>query len=202
MNKSTKLATACFLAFGLAACESDHDIARKGGLVDQIVDTSLKNCNVVEPANHDTNYETRLRVVLNGAESKLMDVILAKNITVCLDSRLPNQDNGAFDKRIDGIFYNATTPVVTLWDNGMVDAGTEFFTTDTSDYGSLLIDKLASAIEDGDIPNNEDYAFGGRYGCGKNCTTSKWKTKSDFDQDSIAKNPGLLTPPLKLQLER
>lgn len=78
----------------------------------------------------------------------------------------------------------------------MTEGGTSIWQIDTNDHGSDTLDKFADAYKDGDISPRNEFAFAGRYSCGKGCSTTKWKTKSDFNQDSLNLNPQLFTAPI------
>lgn len=197
MENSQKLiASTLIAAFTLSACaESDFDKNRKPALIEQVVDLTKKTCDMRDPAQRDSDYETRLRTVLKGTESTALDVFIKNDIAICLDSRLQQQRLGFWDTRIYGIYYNHNQPVVTLWDNGIVDEGESLWHTDTIDYGADVLEKFVDRYKDGDITARDEFAFAGRYSCGK-CTTTKWKTQENFSRGAQEKNQHLFTAPL------
>ncbi|MFA7276193.1 MAG: hypothetical protein WC043_05265 [Pseudobdellovibrionaceae bacterium] len=197
-TKLEKLGASLMIAFALAGCgESQFDVARKPELVDAVTSQSMEVCQINEPAGRDADYQMRLRAVLSGAESRTLDYIKTNGITVCLDARLPAQQRGMWDHRLDAVYYGGKEGrVIGLWDNGIVGEGRSVWSQDTSDYGANFLDKFAKHVWDGDIHLTDHFAFGGRYGCGKGCTTERWKAEGDFDRDTIAKNPSLLKAPV------
>lgn len=49
----------------------------------------------------------------------------------------------------------------------MTEGGTSIWQIDTNDHGSDTLDKFADAYKDGDISPRNEFAFAGRYSCGK-----------------------------------
>ena len=206
MKTASKLVIGALIAaFTLAACgEAPSDIARKPDLVVNVVTNSLKKCDLTEPAQRDSSYEYRLRTVLNDTQSQTLDMFLNNDITICLDSRMPDQSASFFNTTIIGTYNNdGKTPTVSLYDNGMVGKGRGFFTTNTSDYGYEMLDYFAKAVNGGswlsqpEINLSVSHALAGRYSCGKSCITTRWYEGRDYDQDSIFQNPALLVAPLR-----
>jgi len=197
MRRYDRLAASFMIALAVAGCgESQFDLARKPELIEQVVASAIEKCDMKEPIRHDATYEQRLRTILHGAESESLDFLITNGVTVCLDKRMPNQVNGFWDKEMGAIYYGGDTKVIGLWDNGIVAEGREVFKRDTLDYNSDFITKFPSYVRDGDFSLSDQFAFGGRYNCGKGCTTERWKSQQDFDQDTIAKNPQLMKPPI------
>jgi hypothetical protein len=197
-NPLKTLAAPLLAAFTVSACaESDFDKYRKPELIEHLVNMTRQTCDMTEPAQRDATYETRLRTVLQDTSSSALDVFIKNDIAICLDHRLPEQNSSFWNRRIDGVFYNQAekTPIVALWDNGMVNKGLHFLEVDTLDYGSTMLQKFAESYKDGDISPRDHFAFAGRYSCGKSCTKTKWKTEQDFDQDSLRENPQITNPP-------
>ncbi len=201
--KTKALAAALLGAFALAGCvETTNNLRRKPGLVDRIAADSLQKCDTTEPAHRDSNYETRLRAVLDDTNARALDVYLRDKITICLDHRIAGQNENDTVNRIYGVYNRAAgTPVVSIWDNGMAGSGRRLFQTDTPDYGPEMLERFASAFTGGSwfqSPLGKDVvtAIAGQYTCGNTCVYLRWDPEADFDKDSIRRNPALLTPPL------
>lgn len=203
MRRYDRIAASVMIALAVAGCgESQFDLARKPELIEQAVAVSMEKCDTREPIRHDATYEQRLRTVLHRAESQSLDFLMTNGVTVCLDKRLPNQVNGFWDKNIGAIYHGGDAKIISLWDNGIVAEGREMFSRDTLDYNSEFITKFPRYVRDGDFSLSDQFAFGGRYKCGKSCTTERWKAQADFDQDTIAKNPQLMKPPISADYAR
>lgn len=178
-----------FASAALMGCESRADKERKPSVADPMVTESVKIEKDV-----DAGYADRLREVLMHTNTKDLETLRDAGITVCLDKRLPDQETGAFDRPIYGVYY-IKDKIVTIYDNP--DAG--FLGRTADSYGSSELEKLASAIRDGDVNPNGNYMFAATYyvSTGKGgYTTVRWSDCGDFDQAAIRKNPDLLKPPV------
>jgi hypothetical protein len=198
----TGAATTLMLAFAAVAmtgCENAADVARKPAVVAPMVAQSLDACKL-ESADTQAAYSDRLTQVLMDVRTQKLEMLNAKNVTICLDSRLGTQTNGFFDDQILGVLYNADPrhPVLALFDN--FNKG-NFLHTNTKDNGGDVVSELAGQYKDGDVSAADrfKYAASYTYYCGKGCTDREIELRSpgDFDKDSIAKNPQLKNPPLK-----
>lgn len=196
--KASKVIACLVLPFTLAACgESALEKAAKPPVIEEMVKSSLAVCETgpKNPSNED--YAARLRAIMMETNTADLKTIGDNKITVCLDQRLSGQVNGMWDMRIDGIFYNTSgQKVISIWDNGKnPDEKRGFLEMSSSSYGNNMLARIADGIRSGDVSGNDKVLLAGRYSCGKACTTTRWKTRQDFDQGSIRKNPELLSPP-------
>jgi hypothetical protein len=185
------------LAFALAAagCDTAQEKAAKPGIIDDIVRTSVELCERGAVGADEYAYASRLRAVLEDVSGHALKIVNEKGVTVCLDQRLPGQVDGFFDRRIHAIYYPQPAPVMSIWDTGTLGGWTSL-SEDARSYGDTAIEKLASAIEDGEASTHAPM-YVGRYSCGKSCTTTRLKAAEDFDQDSIRNNPQLQNAPLR-----
>lgn len=197
-----KIVASLMIPFALAGCgdkESDNDIQRKPSVVNSIVADSLEKCDLTEPVPRDAPYEVRLRKVLSDSRTEALDYIQSNHITVCLDRRFPHQNSGAFDTRIEAIYYGGETGrVIALWDNGMIENGTGMFATDTSDNNPEFLNVFKNSTENGAFHLADKFTYGAKYACGKGCNKAEWRHISNFDKDSISKNSDLKIPPVKI----
>ena len=193
-----KIAVPLALVFSLAACESGQDIARKPGVAESLIENSAAKCETGPINGNKMQYSSRLRKILMDTPTKDLERLKDNGITICLDQRLSHQRNDLFDSRIDGIFYNNNSiPVVSLWDDGKMPGESGFFSLKSYDYGDINLENLSDKISDNKVPAQGTYMYSSRYNCGKSCIRSQWRSAPDFDQDSIAKNPELKSPPLR-----
>lgn len=190
------------MAFALAGCgDNAAEKAAKPELINDIVENSISLCSKGPTNDSDSAYRNRLEEVLQETPYQDLKTLKDHNITICLDQRLSKQENGTFDKRIDGIFYpQRDGGIVALWDDGRRPDEAGFWTLDTYDYADQALEKLADAVRDGDTPQNGDLMYAARYtySTGKSSySVTKWRDADDFDGDSIRKNPALQKPPVK-----
>ena len=193
------LTLAFMAAVGSAACESRVDIDRKPAVTTTMVDESLAHVSTKGPLHGtEAEYSARLSGVLMECWTKDLDTLRDHGVTICLDQRLGEQTNGFWDQRIDAVYYNqGGERVLALWDNGTSPSEAGFWSMDAYDYGAEAVGKLAESIRGGDANHSIMYAARHTVSTGKSSYTyTRWDTAGDFDQDSIAKNPVLQTPPV------
>lgn len=204
-NNLKKIFALATLGLVLAGCESSADKARKPEVADAMVEQSVAACETGPVNGSPEQYAQRLRNILMDTRTADMDLLRQNNITVCLDQRLANQNNGWLDRRMEGVFYNngGKGSVLTLWDNGK---GPSFWSKDASDWGSRLIHNFAYEVRKGRIQSTDAHWYGYEYSyttsCGKDCTTTNydvdWTRERRFDKDTIRKNQDIIqVPPLK-----
>lgn len=185
--------------------ESSEDKAAKPGVVADMIDDSLSACEY----DNEANFKARLNKIMMKVRTKRLRQFQENNITVCLDTRLASQENGFFDRRIEGVYYSRVlssesgpmTSVLTIWDNGKAPTEDKFWKKDASDWGSEVMTKFAKAIKRHGTPKEGEHKIAGVYSyrCGDDstCHEIRWKSVENFDQDTIRKNPVLEQPPVK-----
>ena len=201
-NLAKKLVPSLALAFALAGCgDNAQETAQKPALIDAMTRQSLAACETGPVNSEARDYRARLQAVFNDTRYRDLKTISDNKITVCLDQRLSTQDKSAFDRRIDGVFYQQRGGgIATLWDDGRPKSQAGFWTLDTYDYGSSGLEKLADAVRDGDTSKDGQLMYAARYtySTGKSSySVTKWRAAADFDKDSTRKNPDLQKPPLR-----
>jgi hypothetical protein len=172
----------------MSRCESKADIARKPDLIADMVNHSIKVCQVENRADTKQTGMQRLDAVLRKTLTKEMDIIREQGITVCLDPRLGYQKLGYLDTRIEGV-YHPKEKLLMLYDNGRdVDSSGA-----ATDRGPYTIEKLADDFKLGKISLGQVW-YASNTGSSK---TNKivWKIAKDFDQDTIKANPQFARPP-------
>jgi hypothetical protein len=170
------LITAFAAIAGLTGCESKADRERKPAVAQPMIEASIQT-----EGNVDAGYAARLRTVLMHTDTKDLETLKDHGITVCLDQRLSQQKHGFWDTEIRGVYY-VQDKIVTLYDNG--------------DHGAATLSYLANALCHNNIPSDARVWLAGVYSNGRSVYT-QWRSLEDFDDSSIAKNPQLLTPPVK-----
>lgn len=186
--------------------ESDEDKATKPAVIEQIVENALDVCS-----NNDSAVVTpRMQDILKNVKTKHLRTLRDNNVSVCLDTRLPDQKNGFFDREMQGIYYSGVlssdsgslTSIVSLWDNGQPVSEDGFFKKDASDRGAEMVTSFAKAVSKHGLPKQGEHKIAGlyTYSCGKNCTRTeiRWKSIESFDRDTVRKNPLFERPPTKM----
>lgn len=188
------------LLFTLAACESKEDIARKPDVARDMIENSIAKCDTGQVAAEDgAPYAQRMNKVLMNCRTKDLETLRDHGYTIALDQRLPRQENGTWDKYIDGVFYNqGGDNYVSIWDNGKGESS--FWSLDTYDRGPENLAKLAQHLRDGDIGPGDHMGYSAQYSRHSGKTTTyyqQWNSPDNFDKDSQQKNPELLNLPTK-----
>lgn len=177
--------------------ESAADHARKPASIEKLLAASLPG-----PDGADATYEARLRKVLTQTRTKHLDTLIAHEVCVVLDNRLPKQRLAGKDQRIDGIFYDKPgAKIVALWDDGKILSG---WTETPAAYGPVMLGKLAEALSAGKTGD----MFASRYTTATHCvgmgagvaasvTFTSWTEARHFNRGAVARNPALLTPQQK-----
>lgn len=185
--------SAIFLAGALTGCaESDFDKARKPELIDRAVATSLVKCDRQDKKPQEIPYEARLRLVLETTDSAALDKLHENGTAICMDQRIPRQNDAGFWSRpIKGIYY-ADKNIVSLWDNGRNPETQSWYETDITDWGSRSLEKFADTVSGTEAAATMQ--VGSTYSCGKSCVTWKWKEAAEFSKQ-LEKNPTLRDAP-------
>lgn len=190
MNTAFKVAACALpLALMLSGCESGADIARKPDVVSTLM-TRADGCpTAAQYAGGSAEHNARLREVLNDSYTQDLDFLAQRGTTICLDRHLEqNQATGMTQSRLVGVYHQQTN-MARLWDNGTDFSGT-LLTPSTISWGSTGIRKLVDYFQDGGTAR---VVYGGRVGCGKSCTTTKWGDVTRFPR-AVAANADILQP--------
>ncbi len=158
----------------LTACESSQDKKDKPIIAKDILEQSL---NVCRDARRTENYEEKLREILLDTYTSDLKVLRNNGVTICLDSRLDNQDTGLLDTRAIGIYYPKER--VASLANG---------------EGYSLLSKLADDFNEKSKLNLVGYKYVTSTTTNNVVTITThraWKKAANFDQDTITKNPEL-----------
>ena len=185
---------------GLAGCgETPQDLAAKPAVVQQMVENSASICNTGPVHADSAQYAQRLTKVLSGASTANLKVLQSHNVTVCLDQRLENQDTGGFWSydRAQGVYYaQPNGGIMSYRDNGMQPSEETFWNNNpNSYYGSQAVNALARHINKGEVPAAGGVMKAEIYGSKSHY--AEWNTRTTTDTGALAKNPQLLTPPVK-----
>ncbi len=199
-KKAGALSAIFVVAAGLlTGCESGYDAARKPELVEHITGQSLEKCQL--DGQNPAAYKARLSAALGQAYSESLDVLIAKDVTVCLDQRLPNIEKSWYQNTPLAVYYNnEASPVLTLYDNGKLPQENGFFETGVDSYSGGAIDKIAEKIAERDFVSGDNILMAGRESCGKNCSTTRWRGETDGWGNTGSKlenNPGLRIAPVR-----
>lgn len=181
-----------------ALTESGADIERKPDLVNQMVTISIQECDLQQNFNQTAAYKDRLEEVLMDTRSNALDFLLDNGITVCLDHRMSDVEEGFFDTDVHGLYF-PDKKTISIYDNGDDSAHKGFFETAAISYSGKLLKEFVAEYDDGDLAEVSKPQFGYSYyqSTGKGGYQNyKWKNDA-ADYAVIKKNPKLLTPPLR-----
>ena len=203
-HKMANSAVALSLVFGLTACgEADFDLQRKPELVDLLMNRSMATCIMQKSELDQAPYQSRLKDVLMETKSTALDFMKSNGITICLDQRLSNQETGFFSYEAQGVYY-PKQKIVSLWDNGKVEAQAPWYGTKTAtDNGPTFLNRFANNTFGGffsdysSVKNVNDFMLAHKYRCcGKHASTHyDWETASDAG-GILTANPALQVPPV------
>lgn len=171
-------------------CESTHDLSRKPDLVRQITTYSLASAS--PKSLPDATYESRLQRASHEADSASLDQLIANQVIVCLDQRLPNLKTSPLDNVVYYAFYNTGgQKILSLYDNPKRPEDVGFFETSVADYSGPAVNGLAKDILG---QKNIPPALLGNtyYDVATKGYRIKWVEASDGE---IQKNPSLKEPP-------
>lgn len=205
-----KAAMAALALLSVTGCESRADLDRKPDVVEAMIKDSISTCTMPYTA---AQARAKLSKIFSDVRTARLDTLRANHVTVCLDTRLSQQDtSGLFTKTMLGVYYSGAASVngqmrsiATLWDNGQTVDKDGFWHMDASDKGAETIGKLARSIESHGAPAAGENKVAAEYShshrCGKSTCTShyvEWHAGSNFTKN-MKKNPTLRYAPTRAQ---
>lgn len=191
----------------LTGCsEPPDDAARKPEVVAQMVQNSLDVCQ--RPANDPTGaqYAERLRDVLNDVYTTKLETLQAQGITVCLDQNFAHQNTGLWDRPMSAVFHHTAKPgapggVLAVFDPGIQPQDASFWTGngDSYNFRARLVSQFADKVAAGQVTSHSGNWFGYAYRSGGKYRSTHiyWHGSAEMNQETLAKNPHLLQPPVK-----
>ncbi len=196
-------------AFAIAAGESTADLQRKPELVDLMLNQAEQTCVIQDDPMDAAPYLDRLQDVLQETRSEALDFLLANKISVCLDKRLSEQDNGFLSRDIQGVYY-PDARVVTLNDNGNDPSNSGFFSWSAGTNGPRFLREFKDNFggyfsEYSGVQNVTKPLVAHKYttSCGKSCTTTHydWDTNGGWGvPNALDNNPALYKPPVRMSV--
>lgn len=200
---------ALVVAFAIATGESTTDLQRKPELVDLMLNQAQQTCVIQDDPMDALPYLDRLDGVLRQTKSETLDYLLANKITVCLDKRLDQQQNGFFGRDAKGVYY-PNVKVVSLHDNGNNPNVTNFFDGSAGTNGPRFLNEFKDNFggyfsEYARVQDVVKPLVAHKYttSCGKSCTTTHydWDTNGGWSAPSaLSNNPQLMKPPVQMSV--
>lgn len=171
----------------LGIVENSRDIERKPGLVEKIVNHSLRYADTQSEYRQDCPYAERLRICLFKARSSDLSQLVEKQVIVCMDQRFANRVANLFDADLYAAYYDdGNKKVLALHDSG--GPPTSIWGGGIGEWAGYAIEELAGDY----LSRNHSPSF--LLGCvSKNFY---WENGYSFGNE-LAKNPNLREPPLK-----
>lgn len=181
--------------------EQGEELTRKPELIDQIVAFSIASCPHQTRFPEKGTYEQRLREVLNtGVRSQAFDALMNKNVTICLDQRIPDFKGHFIDNTFyAAYYYNDGKPVLALRDNGKLAKHTGALDTDNKERSDEIINKFASKYLLGEhAPEMPMLAYKESSSCGKGCTNyyAQWVDATKY-ASKLKAHHGMDAPSLR-----
>lgn len=203
-------AVALVAAFAIANLESSSDVQRKSDLAGTMANQSIAACVMQQSELDQAPYTSRLKDVFMNTRSKTLDYFIANKITVCLDKRLQQQNNGFWNYRAQGIYY-PDQKILTLWDNGKNQAHKGFFDSTAVSKGSDFLRSFSQNFGGmfdryKDVSDVKNPLLGHFYttthSCGERCHTTDdhydWEDAGvGWRTDTLNINPSLQQPPMQ-----
>lgn len=165
----------------LTACESSEDLARKSGLIGELIERSQEKCVGAKVNKED------LKNLLDTLNFETLHVLVEKEVTTCLDSRLQQQN---YISQYDFVYaaYYGEQKIVSLY-----PANHEGF---YRQHGRSLLKQFALSAETGGLDLSAKFMAATEYElCAGKCTFVGWNSVGSFEAYNI--NPAIKYPPLK-----
>lgn len=183
-------------------CESTADLERKPQLVAQIVARATSRADMSGEAGAAVPYAQRLSVALDCASVAALDTLLREDVIVCLDTRLPLQNEGWFTSPIHSGFYaHEGERVLTLWDDGHDPSKVRWLSVGLGDFAKDAINQLADLMNRKGWRDWQNPAMFGtrrsRYNPATKITEHyfDWSRAKSYVRE-LEKNPALAHPPV------
>jgi hypothetical protein len=185
------------------SCIHDQDDYEKGRAAEEprrelaihtLRERSRANCPEISVPGAAENYSLRFYRALNRLDAAELETAASKNVIVCLDSRLGNQNRTSHSPRIIGVYYPEKN-ILSIYDNGNVGQPEEDQGIGSSSHSFSLISRFnrsTSLQAAGEV----SYASRYTYKIGKVFhSDTRWDPASKFNAEAQEINPGLQHAP-------
>lgn len=181
-------------AFSLAACgveRTPQEQAARDARVSALAESAQQRCAV---STADNTYQTRLQRVLSNQSDDTLAALAARDIAVCLDSRLLQQRD--VGRRIEMVYYGAAR-IVSIPDNGAAyDADAWSQKNPAFSARSTMLNRLVNRLQTGEV-DADATAYGTSRKPHKRSRRYYWKEISALGADRLRQNPWLATAPAR-----
>lgn len=183
-------------AFSLAACSVERtpeEQAAHTSRVSEIADLNRERCAI---NSADQGYHDRLVRVLRDQPTETLQALAARNIAICLDQRMINQQGSG--RRIEMVYYGAAR-VISIPDNGAAYAPDDWSQSNPAfNVRTTLINRLLDRLDRGEVAADET-SYGTSRKPHKRSRRYYWDNIKEMNADRLRQNPWLQQAPIRPQ---
>lgn len=173
--------------------ESAADVKKKPDLIAATLNRTNAICIKYDKENAEQSYGSRMKSVLKDTRTSALEILSEKGVSVCLDTRLIDQQRTRFfgSGRATAV-YNTASKVLTIQDNGITTDS--FWGENVKGIGKDNLEALSKAPE---ILNDDSgYVYGAFRRCGYKCRAhhTVWRL---IPTDLLSDNLWMGEPPIE-----